>query len=206
MNQALVKMLSPEMRRLGRPRRTVPSHGRTGARRETPGQEPQPRPSAIRTARVPDHQYGISRRSMRGRYAATEASARRLSLMTATIVGSCQVHGKQNTRPGALDWTRRSRTPRPQDREVQIPELVPSVSSSPPRGSGSNGVCSGIRPFGVIGIITPVTHACRRYPPTRQHDRAGNSIVANPHPKANLRRSRRRSTTARSRRSTGSTT
>src|SRR6266480_4145806 len=69
--------------------------------------------------------------------------------------------------------------------KLQILELVPGVEFLKTHAdSGSNGLClHEFAPFGVIGIITPVTHSV----PTLTANvinmvAAGNSIVANPHP------------------------
>ena len=69
--------------------------------------------------------------------------------------------------------------------KLQILELVPGVEFLKTNAnSGSNGVClEEFAPFGVIGIITPVTHSV----PTLTANvinmvAAGNAIVANAHP------------------------
>src|SRR3954452_21986186 len=69
--------------------------------------------------------------------------------------------------------------------KLQILELVPGVEFlRTDAASGSNGVVlEEYAPFGVIGIITPVTHSV----PTLSANAnnmiaAGNAIVANPHP------------------------
>src|SRR5687768_6827649 len=69
--------------------------------------------------------------------------------------------------------------------KLQILELVPGVEFLKTGAeSGSNGLClHEYGPFGVIGIITPVTHVI----PTLSANvinmiASGNSIVANPHP------------------------
>lgn len=69
--------------------------------------------------------------------------------------------------------------------KLQILSLVPGVEYLKTNAtSGSNGVClEEFSPFGVIGIITPVTHSV----PTLSANAinmiaSGNSIVANPHP------------------------
>src|SRR5207248_2942201 len=69
--------------------------------------------------------------------------------------------------------------------KLQILELVPGVEFlRTDATSGSNGLCiEEFAPFGVIGVITPVTHSV----PTLTANAinmiaAGNSIVANPHP------------------------
>src|SRR4029078_1696999 len=69
--------------------------------------------------------------------------------------------------------------------KLQILELVPGVEFLRTEAlSGSNGVClEEHAPFGVIGIITPVTHSV----PTLSANAvnmiaSGNAIVANPHP------------------------
>jgi aldehyde dehydrogenase len=69
--------------------------------------------------------------------------------------------------------------------KLQILELVPGVEFLKTHATtGSNGVClEEFAPFGVIGIITPVTHSV----PTLSANAinmiaSGNAIVANPHP------------------------
>jgi aldehyde dehydrogenase len=69
--------------------------------------------------------------------------------------------------------------------KLQILSLVPGVEYLRTNAtSGSNGVClEEFAPFGVIGIITPVTHSV----PTLSANAvnmiaSGNAIVANPHP------------------------
>src|SRR6476469_9674291 len=69
--------------------------------------------------------------------------------------------------------------------KLQILELVPGVEFlKTEANSGSNGMClTEYAPFGVIGIITPVTHSV----PTLTANvinmvASGNAIVANPHP------------------------
>src|SRR4051794_41650094 len=71
--------------------------------------------------------------------------------------------------------------------KLEILELVPGVEFLKTNASsGSNGVClEEFAPYGVIGIITPVTHSV----PTLTANvinmvASGNSIVANPHPSA----------------------
>jgi aldehyde dehydrogenase len=69
--------------------------------------------------------------------------------------------------------------------KLQILELVPGVEWLKTNAySGSNGVClEEFAPFGVIGVITPVTHSV----PTLSANAinmiaSGNAIVCNPHP------------------------
>src|SRR3954470_9911708 len=69
--------------------------------------------------------------------------------------------------------------------KLEILELVPGVEFLKTNAtSGTNGVClEEFAPFGVIGIITPVTHSV----PTLSANvvnmvASGNAIVANPHP------------------------
>jgi len=69
--------------------------------------------------------------------------------------------------------------------KLQILELVPGVEFLKTNAtSGTNGVClEEFSPFGVIGIVTPVTHSV----PTLSANvinmvASGNAIVANPHP------------------------
>src|SRR5204863_4887151 len=69
--------------------------------------------------------------------------------------------------------------------KLQILELVPGVEFLTTNAySGSNGVClEEFAPFGVIGVIIPVTHSI----PTLSANAinmiaSGNALVANPHP------------------------
>ncbi len=69
--------------------------------------------------------------------------------------------------------------------KLQILELVPGVEFLKTNAtSGSNGIClEEFAPFGVIGIVTPVTHSV----PTLSANAvnmiaSGNAIVANAHP------------------------
>src|SRR5829696_682445 len=69
--------------------------------------------------------------------------------------------------------------------KLQILELVPGVEFLKTNAlSGSNGIClEEYAPYGVIGVITPVTHSV----PTLSANvinmvASGNAIVANPHP------------------------
>ena len=71
--------------------------------------------------------------------------------------------------------------------KLQILELVPGVEwLKTNASSGTNGVClEEFAPFGVIGVITPVTHSV----PTLSCNAinmiaSGNSLVCNPHPSA----------------------
>src|SRR5258706_14814016 len=71
--------------------------------------------------------------------------------------------------------------------KLRILELVPGVEFLKTNATtGSNGVClEEFAPYGVIGVITPVTHSV----PTLTANvinmvASGNSIVANPHPSA----------------------
>src|SRR5947207_9811427 len=94
---------------------------------------------------------------------------------------------KQNAQPWGkieLDETKIGRLDHKIEK-LQILELVPGVEYLKTHAdSGSNGLClHEFAPFGVIGVITPVTHSV----PTLTANvinmiASGNSIVANPHP------------------------
>jgi aldehyde dehydrogenase len=174
MNQALVEdVVSEVMRRLG---------GRaTPMRTEAPRRE---------FASEAAGQHGIFSKVDDAVAAATEAQKKlvRLSLderdgivklIKAMCKENAQAWGKMEldeTKIGRLDH---------KIEKLQILELVPGVEFLRTSAmSGSNGVClEEFAPFGVIGIITPVTHSV----PTLAANvinmiASGNAIVANPHP------------------------
>ena len=95
--------------------------------------------------------------------------------------------------------------------KLQILELVPGVEFLKTSAySGTNGVClEEFAPFGVIGIITPVTHSVPTLIGQRdQHDRGGQLDRRQPPPQrdATAPPSRCANTTRRSPRSSASTT
>ena len=202
MNQALVQDVVQEvMRRLGN--RTpggngsgasTHARGRTGVRagEDAPANEPQRRATYDRphSTDVPVGQHGIFDNVDQAVAAATEAQKKlvRLSLedrdaivklIKAMAKANAQAWGKMEldeTKIGRLDH---------KIEKLQILELVPGVEFlRTDATSGSNGVClEEYAPFGVIGVITPVTHSV----PTLSANAinmiaSGNSIVANPHP------------------------
>src|SRR5688572_5346262 len=201
MNQALVQdVVSEVMRRLGNRApggngSSAPSpHGRTGVRagEDAPANEPQRRATYARphSADVPVGEHGIFANVDQAVAAATDAQKKlvRLSLDDRdAIVKLIKAMAKQNAQSWGrieLDETKIGRLDHKVEK-LQILELVPGVEFLRTNAtSGSNGVClEEFAPFGVIGIITPVTHSV----PTLSANAinmiaAGNSIVANPHP------------------------
>src|SRR4051812_499249 len=203
MNQALVQdVVSEVMRRLGSrapggngASSHAPAHHRpTGVRagEDAPANEPQRRATYSRphTTDVPVGQYGIFATVDQAVTAATEAQKKlvRLSLEDRdAIVKLIKSMAKANAQAWGrmeLDETKIGRLDHKIEK-LQILELVPGVEFLQTNAtSGSNGLCiEEFAPFGVIGIITPVTHSV----PTLSANAinmiaAGNSIVANPHP------------------------
>jgi aldehyde dehydrogenase len=198
MNQALIQDVVAEvMKRLG----TKPSGHNGSARPKRPGvpageeggaNEPQRRQTYAHPhgADVPTGQYGIFSKVDDAVAAATEAQKKlvRLSLDDRdAIVKLIKSLAKQNAQAWGkmeLDETKIGRLDHKIEK-LQILELVPGVEFLRTNAnSGTNGVClEEFAPFGVIGIITPVTHSV----PTLSANAvnmiaAGNSIVANPHP------------------------
>ena len=212
MNQAIVQDVVAEvMRRLGnRPAgangnaggsngggggASAPSHSpRTGvpAGEDPPANEPERKTtySHPHRASVPVGEFGIFAHVDDAVAAATDSQKKlvRLSLadrdaivkMIKRIAGEkAQEWGKielEETKIGRLDH---------KIEKLQILSLVPGVEYLKTNAdSGSNGVMlEEFAPFGVIGIITPVTHSV----PTLSANAvnmiaSGNAIVANPHP------------------------
>ena len=196
MDQALVQdVVSEVIKRLGsRNGNGSAAPKRTGVRagEEAGANEPQRRQtySHPHSTDVPVGQYGIFSSVDEAVAAATEAQKRlvRLSLEDRdAIVKLIKALAKQN----AQEWGRMELAETKIGRldhkieKLQILELVPGVEFLRTNAnSGSNGVClEEFAPFGVIGIITPVTHSV----PTLSANAvnmiaSGNSIVANPHP------------------------
>jgi aldehyde dehydrogenase len=191
MNQALVQDVVAEvMARLGDRSFRRPTGVRAG---ETARVEEPKRREALRhphSVEVPVGQHGIFADVDQAVAAATEAQKKlvKLSLderdqivklVKAIAKQSAQSWGKielDETKIGRLDH---------KIEKLQILELVPGVEFLKTQAdSGSNGVClHEFAPFGVIGVITPVTHSV----PTLTANvinmvASGNSIVANPHP------------------------
>jgi aldehyde dehydrogenase len=122
--------------------------------------------------------------------AATEAQKKLMKLSLDdrdTIVKLVKRIARENARPWGqmeFDETKIGRLDHKIEK-LQILELVPGVEFLKTNASsGSNGVClEEFAPFGVIGIITPVTHSV----PTLSANvinmvASGNSIVCNAHP------------------------
>src|SRR4051812_11967949 len=203
MNQALVQdVVSEVMRRLGSrapggnsaPSHAPSHHRPTGVRagEDAPANEPQRRATYARPhgTDAPVGEYGIFSDVDQAVTAATEAQKKlvRLSLEDRdAIVKLIKAMAKQNAQAWGrmeLDETKIGRLDHKVEK-LQILELVPGVEFLQTNAtSGSNGLCiEEFAPFGVIGIITPVTHSV----PTLSANAvnmiaSGNAIVANPHP------------------------
>src|SRR4051812_486624 len=199
MNQALVQDVVAEvMRRLG-PRAPGGANG-NGHRRPTgvragedrAANEPQRRATYAHPHRtsVPVGEYGIFDRVDDAVGAATEAQQKlmRLSLDDRdAIVKLIKSIAEQNAQEWGrieLEETKIGRLDHKIEK-LQILKLVPGVEFLKTNAdSGSNGVClEEFAPFGVIGVITPVTHSV----PTLSANAinmiaSGNSLIANPHP------------------------
>src|SRR3954466_6318078 len=192
MNQALVQdVVSEVMRRLG----TRSGGGRMGqvAAGETARAEESKRAEAIRRPHgvdLPVGQHGVFSNVDEAVSAATEAQKKliRLSLDDRdSIVKLVKAMAKKNAHAWGkleLDETKIGRLDHKIEK-LQILELVPGVEFLKTSAvSGSNGMCiEEYAPFGVIGIVTPVTHSV----PTLTANvinmvASGNAIVANPHP------------------------
>jgi aldehyde dehydrogenase len=189
MNQAIVQDVVAEvMRRLGS------NNGRSGPRagEDAPANEPQRKATYAHphSTSVPTGQFGIYAKVDDAVAAATESQRKlvRLSLDDRdAIVKLIKSMAKENAQAWGkmeLDETQIGRLDHKIEK-LQILELVPGVEFlRTDATSGSNGVClEEYAPFGVIGIITPVTHSV----PTLSANAvnmiaSGNAIVANPHP------------------------
>src|SRR4051795_13762857 len=189
MNQALVQdVVSEVMRRLGN-RNGGASSSRGGVR----AGEDAPANDGIREqhrVNVPVGQYGIFEDVDKAVVAATEAQKKlvRLSLDERDAIVKLV---KQMAKDNAVAWgqmeydeTRIGRLDHKIEK-LRILELVPGVEFLKTNATtGSNGVClEEFAPYGVIGIITPVTHSV----PTLTANiinmvASGNAIVANAHP------------------------
>jgi aldehyde dehydrogenase len=188
MNQALVQDVVAEvMRRLGN--RGDGSSSRGGVR----AGEDAPANDGIREQHrvsVPVGQYGVFSNVDEAVAAATDAQKKLVKLSLEdrdAIVKLVKQMAKDNadawgrmefdeTKIGRLDH---------KIEKLKILELVPGVEFLKTTAmTGSNGVClEEFAPYGVIGIITPVTHSV----PTLSANvinmvASGNAIVANPHP------------------------
>src|SRR5688572_29695719 len=188
MNQALVQdVVTDVMRRLGDRRGSGVRAGET-ARAEAPKRaEGLRHPHRVD---VPVGQHGVFSSVDDAVNAATEAQKKlvRLSLDDRdAIVKLVKQMAKDNAQSWGkmeFDETKIGRLDHKIEK-LQILELVPGVEFLKTTAiTGSNGVClEEFAPYGVIGIITPVTHSV----PTLSANvinmvASGNSIVANPHP------------------------
>lgn len=173
MNQALVQdVVSEVMRRLAN-------------RAPAPAATESPRQAA-----APAAGHGVFAGVDDAVTAATEAQKKLLRLSMDdrdAIVKLIKSTAKANAREWGkieLDETKIGRLDHKIEK-LQILELVPGVEYLRTAAtSGSNGLClEEFAPFGVIGVITPVTHSV----PTLSANAinmiaAGNALVANPHP------------------------
>src|SRR5687768_1427172 len=205
MNQALVQDVVAEvMKRIGDRRpgggsgsgSAVSSSYRpaTGVRagEDAPANEPRRKATYAQphSASVPVGEHGIFNSVDQAVGAATDAQKKLVRLPLEdrdAIVKLIKSMAKANAQAWGrmeLDETKIGRLDHKIEK-LQILELVPGVEYLKTQASsGSNGVClEEFAPFGVIGIITPVTHSV----PTLSANAvnmiaSGNSIVANPHP------------------------
>src|SRR5687768_7609213 len=196
MNQALVQDVVAEViKRLGdrntSGRRPARSAG-VRAGEDAPANEPKFREGVAHPHRVdlPIGQHGIFAKVDDAVAAATEAQKKLIKLSLDDRDGIVKMV-KSIAKANAQSWgelelaeTKIGRLDHKIEK-LQILELVPGVEFLHTHAnSGSNGVClEEYAPFGVIGIITPVTHSV----PTLTANvinmvASGNAIVANPHP------------------------
>jgi aldehyde dehydrogenase len=186
MNQALVQDVVAEvMKRLGDRRG---GNGGVRAGEDAPANEGKA--GERHAVEVPVGQHGVFSDVNQAVDAATEAQKKlvRLSLderdQIVKLVKSIAKQKAQEWGKVELDETKIGRLDHKIEK-LQILELVPGVEFlKTEANSGSSGMClTEYAPFGVIGIITPVTHSV----PTLTANMinmvaSGNSIVANPHP------------------------
>jgi aldehyde dehydrogenase len=192
MNQALVQDVVTEvMRRLGNRvdgRGTMsPRVGEDAPANESKRREAESHPHRIS---VPVGEHGIFANVDDAVNAATEAQRKLLKLSLDdrdAIVKLVKQMAKANAREWGEMELRETEIGRLDHKieKLQILELVPGVEFLRTAAmSGSNGIClEEFAPFGVIGVITPVTHSV----PTLTANvinmvASGNAIVANPHP------------------------
>src|SRR6185436_9588589 len=167
MNQALVQdVVSEVMRRLGNRsgggRMGVPA-GESARAEEPKRAEAMRRPHAINE---PIGEYGVFANVDQAVAAATEAQKKLVKLSLDdrdAIVKLVKRMAKDNAQAWGkieLDETKIGRLDHKIEK-LQILELVPGVEFlKTAADSGSNGLClHEYAPFGVIGIITPVTHS-----------------------------------------------
>lgn len=192
MNQALVQDVVAEvMKKLGN--RASGSNGAGVRAGETAGAEsPKRREAEAHPHRidVPIGSYGVFENVDTAVSAATDAQKKLVKLSMDdrdAIVKLVKGMARDNAEAwGAMEMneTKIGRLDHKIEK-LKILELVPGVEFLKTQAqSGSNGLCiEEFAPFGVIGIITPVTHSV----PTLTANfinmvAAGNAIVANPHP------------------------
>jgi aldehyde dehydrogenase len=190
MSQAIVQDVVAEvMRRLGQSTR-----GGLRAGEEAAANEPQRRHTYDHPhgTSAPAGQFGVFANVDDAVNAATDAQKKLMKLSMDdrdAIVKLIKSIAKQNAQSWGkieLDETKIGRLDHKIEK-LQILELVPGVEFLKTQAiSGSNGLClEEFAPFGVIGVITPVTHSV----PTLSANAismiaSGNSLVANPHPSA----------------------
>src|SRR3954468_11510857 len=191
MNQALVQDVVAEvMRRLGS--RTDGARSQIRAGEDAPANEPKFKEGVEHPHRISDAvgQFGIFDKVDDCVAAATD-SQKKLAKLTLddrdAIVKLVKKMAKDNAQAWGkmeFDETKIGRLDHKIEK-LQILELVPGVEFLKTNAfSGGNGVClEEFAPFGVIGIITPVTHSV----PTLTANvinmvAAGNAIVCNAHP------------------------
>jgi aldehyde dehydrogenase len=188
MNQALVQdVVSEVMRRLGSGSGGGVRVGETAEIERDKGREALAHPHRVD---LPVGQHGIFSSVDDAVAAATEAQKKLMRLPLDDrdgIVKLVKATAKENAKPWGemeLAETKIGRLDHKIEK-LQILELVPGVEFLRTQASsGSNGVClEEFAPFGVIGVVTPVTHSV----PTLSANvinmvASGNSIVANPHP------------------------
>ncbi|HEX8915712.1 MAG TPA: aldehyde dehydrogenase [Humisphaera sp.] len=197
MNQALVTDVVAEvMRRLGKTNGSAsPASSRGGvpAGEDAPANEGKRQEAAAKGGpkiTVPVGQHGVYAKVDECVAAATDAQKKlvRLSLDDrdgiVKLIKSIAGQNAQNWGRIELEETKIGRLDHKVEK-LQILSLVPGVEYLKTHAnSGTNGVClEEFAPFGVIGIITPVTHSV----PTLSANAvnmiaSGNAIVANPHP------------------------
>src|SRR4051812_231787 len=187
MNQALVQDVVAEvMARLGDRKFRSPTGVRAGE--DAPANDAGLRER--HAPAVPIGQHGVFADVEQAVSAATEAQKKLVKLSLDErdqIVKLVKSIAKQNAESWGrieLEETKIGRLDHKIEK-LQILELVPGVEFLKTHAdSGSNGLClHEFAPFGVIGIITPVTHSV----PTLSANAinmiaSGNSIVCNPHP------------------------
>jgi aldehyde dehydrogenase len=190
MNQALVQDVVAEvMRRLGTRAPSGNGGGGVRAGEDAPANEGKLR-DRTGGVTVPVGEHGVFSNVDQATTAATDAQRKlvKLSLddrdQIVKLVKSIAKDNAQAWGKLELDETKIGRLDHKIEK-LQILELVPGVEFLRTEAdSGSNGVClHEYAPFGVIGIITPVTHVI----PTLSANvinmvASGNAIVANPHP------------------------